>query len=59
MITTDTGGLTAGEAQIPSKDSQMMAYRAMPAGKTGMATVLVVQEIFGVNVCVVSVGDQG
>ena len=49
MITTDTEGLTAGEVQIPTRDRQIPAYRAMPAGKTGLATVLVVQEIFGVH----------
>ena len=49
MITTDTEGLTAGEVQIPSGDRQIPAYRAMPAGKSGLATVLVVQEIFGVH----------
>jgi carboxymethylenebutenolidase len=48
-ITTDTQGLAAGEVKIPTKDGQMPAYRAMPAGKTGLATVLVVQEIFGVH----------
>ena len=49
MITTDTEGLTAGQVQIPSGDRQIPAYRAMPVGKTGLATVLVVQEIFGVH----------
>jgi len=49
MITTDSEGLTAGEVQIPTRDRQIPAYRAMPAGKTGLATVLVVQEIFGVH----------
>ncbi|MFN3566915.1 MAG: dienelactone hydrolase family protein [Burkholderiaceae bacterium] len=49
MITTDTQGLTAGEVRIPTRDGDMPAYRAMPAGKTGLATVLVVQEIFGVH----------
>ncbi|GAB4467556.1 MAG: dienelactone hydrolase family protein [Burkholderiaceae bacterium] len=49
MITTDTQGLTAGEVKIPTKDGDMPAYRAMPAGKTGLGTVLVVQEIFGVH----------
>ena len=48
-ITTDSQGLTAGEVKIPTKDGQMPAYRAMPAGKTGLATVLVVQEVFGVH----------
>jgi carboxymethylenebutenolidase len=49
MIVTDTKGLTAGEVKIPTKDGAMPAYRAMPAGKSGLATVLVVQEIFGVH----------
>ena len=49
MITTDSQGLTAGEVKIPTKDGEMPAYRAMPAGKNALATVLVVQEIFGVH----------
>ncbi len=49
MIVTAAEGLTAGEVQIPTKDGQMPGYRAMPAGKTGLATVLVVQEVFGVH----------
>ncbi len=49
MITTDSQGLTAGEVRIPTNDGEMPAYRAMPAGKTALATVLVVQEIFGVH----------
>lgn len=48
-VTTDTQGLTAGEVKIPTKDGEMPAYRAMPAGKSGLPTVLVVQEIFGVH----------
>ena len=49
MIVTDTKGLTAGEVKIPTRDGEMPAYRAMPAGRTGLGTVLVVQEIFGVH----------
>ncbi|MCU0940366.1 MAG: dienelactone hydrolase family protein [Burkholderiaceae bacterium] len=49
MITTDTQGLTAGEVKIKTADGEMPAYRAAPAGKTSLATVLVVQEIFGVH----------
>ena len=49
MITTDIEGLTAGEVQIPTGDRRIPAYRAMPVGKTGVPTVLVVQEIFGVH----------
>lgn len=49
MITTDTEGLTSGEVKIPTGDGEMPAYRAMPTGKRGLPTVLVVQEIFGVH----------
>ncbi len=34
---------------IPAGDFKMPAYRAMPAGKTGLPVVLVVSEIFGVH----------
>ena len=49
MIVTDTKGLTAGEVKIPTAGGEMPAYRAMPAGRTGLDVVLVVQEIFGVH----------
>ena len=49
MITTDTQGLTAGEVKIPTRDGEIPAYRAQPAGKTDLPVVLVVQEIFGVH----------
>ena len=49
MIVTDTQGLTVGEVKIPTQDGEMPAYWAMPAGKRGLGTVLVVQEIFGVH----------
>lgn len=48
-ITTDTGGLTAGEVKIPVKDGEIPGYRAMPAKGRNLPTVLVVQEIFGVH----------
>ncbi len=48
-IVTDTRGLTAGEVRIPARDGEMPAYRAMPAGKAGLGTILVVQEVFGVH----------
>lgn len=48
-ITTDTAGLEAGEVKIKTADGEIPAYRAMPATGTGFATVLVVQEIFGVH----------
>lgn len=48
-ITTDTAGLEAGEVKIKTADGEIPAYRAMPATGTGFATILVVQEIFGVH----------
>jgi carboxymethylenebutenolidase len=48
-ITTDTNGLTAGEVKIPVKDGEIPGYRAMPASGGPFATVLVIQEIFGVH----------
>jgi carboxymethylenebutenolidase len=48
-IRTDSDGLTVGEVTIPSGDFKLPAYRAMPAGKSGLPTVLVVSEIFGVH----------
>lgn len=50
MITTPADGLTAGEVKVKTKDGkEMAAYRAMPATGQGFATILVVQEIFGVH----------
>ena len=48
-ITTDTKGLIAGEVEIPTRDGQIPAYRAMPATGNSFPVVLVVQEIFGVH----------
>ena len=48
-ITTDSNGLTAGEVRIPVADGSIPGYRAMPAEGGPFATVLVVQEIFGVH----------
>ena len=48
-ISTDADGLDAGEVKIPVADGQMPAYRAQPAGKTNLPTVVVIQEIFGVH----------
>jgi carboxymethylenebutenolidase len=48
-IHTDFAGLTAGEVTIPVGGFKMPAYRAAPAGKTGLPVVLVVSEIFGVH----------
>ena len=48
-IKTDANGLTAGKVDIPLADGKMPAYRAMPAGKKNLPTLLVVSEIFGVH----------
>lgn len=49
VITTDTNGLTAGMVEIPAPGRSIPAYRAAPAGKTNLGTVIVVHEIFGVH----------
>jgi carboxymethylenebutenolidase len=48
-IKTPTTGLIAGEVTIDVKGFKMPAYRAAPAGKTGLPVVLVISEIFGVH----------
>lgn len=48
-ISTSAEGLVAGEISIAVGDFKMPAYRAAPAGKTGLPVVLVVSEIFGVH----------
>jgi carboxymethylenebutenolidase len=48
-IHTDAEGLDAGEVSVPVSDGKIPAYRAKPAGKTKLPTILVVQEVFGVH----------
>ena len=48
-IHTDTGGLMAGEVQIPTAEGTIPGYRAMPSKGKTFPVVLVVQEIFGVH----------
>ena len=48
-IVTGSTGLEAGEVKIPVTDGQIPAYRAMPAAGGPFATVLVIQEVFGVH----------
>ena len=48
-IVTDSNGLTVGEVQIPVSDGEIPGYRAMPAEGGPFATILVVQEVFGVH----------
>ena len=49
VIKTPSDGLLTGEVTIPVGSIQMPAYRAAPAGKSGLPVVLVVSEIFGVH----------
>ncbi len=48
-IKTPADGLTAGEVTIDVAGFKMPAYRAQPAGQTGLPVVLVLSEIFGVH----------
>lgn len=48
-ITTDTQGLDAGETMLDVPGAKMPVYYAKPAGKTNLATIVVVSEIFGVH----------
>lgn len=48
-IKTPADGLTAGEVMIDVNGFAMPAYRAAPAGQTGLPVVLVLSEIFGVH----------
>lgn len=48
-IRTTAEGLTAGEITYEVDGFQVPAYRAAPAGRTGLPVVLVVHEIFGVH----------
>ena len=48
-IATPGDGLDAGEVSFTVGGFQVPAYRAAPAGKTGLPVVLVIQEIFGVH----------
>ena len=48
-ISTDTAGLVAGPATLPSGDFALPVYSARPAGDGPFPVVLVVCEIFGVH----------
>jgi carboxymethylenebutenolidase len=50
MIVIPSDGLDVAAVKVKTKDGKdMPAYRAMPASGTGFATLLVVQEIFGLH----------
>jgi len=48
-IRTPADGLTVGEITYEVNGFKVPAYRAAPAGKTGLPVVLVIHEIFGVH----------
>ncbi len=48
-IRTPADGLTVGEISFEVNGFKVPAYRAAPAGRTGLPVVLVIQEIFGVH----------
>ena len=48
-IRTPADGLAAGMVDFEVNGFKVPAYRAAPAGRTGLPVVLVVQEIFGVH----------
>ncbi len=48
-IHTDAAGLREGEVRIPVGASEMVAYRAVPAGLEKPPVVLLISEIFGVH----------
>lgn len=54
-ITTSSEGLEAGRVHYERDGFQVPAYRARPAGKSGLPVVLVVQEIFGVHAYIADV----
>ena len=49
VVRTPSEDLLVGEVTIPVGDFKMPAYRAAPAGRSGLPVVLVVSEIFGVH----------
>ncbi len=49
VVTTDTGGLEAGEAKIKVGSEEMPAYFARPAGNTKAPVIIVAMEIFGLH----------
>src|SRR5689334_20006177 len=49
VITTDTSGLTVGDAKVPVAGGDMPAYFARPAGVQNPPVVLVAMEIFGLH----------
>src|ERR1700733_7899068 len=49
VVTTDTGGLTAGDAKVKVSDGELPVYFARPTGMNNPPVVLVAMEIFGLH----------
>jgi len=49
VVTTDTGGLSAGDAKVKVADGEMPVYFAKPANAQNAPVVLVAMEVFGVH----------
>ena len=49
VVTTDTSGLTAGEAKVKVSDGEMPVYFARPTAMNNPPVVLVAMEIFGLH----------
>ena len=49
VVTTDTAGLSAGEAKVKVADGEMPVYFAKPANAQNPPVVLVAMEIFGLH----------
>jgi carboxymethylenebutenolidase len=49
VVTTDTGGLTTGEAQVKVADGEMPVYFAKPANAQNAPVILVAMEVFGLH----------
>jgi carboxymethylenebutenolidase len=49
VITTPADGLVVGDVKVPTSDTDIPAYRAMPEHGGPFPTVLVVHEVFGVH----------
>jgi carboxymethylenebutenolidase len=49
VVTTDTAGLSAGEAKVKVADGEMPAYVAKPANVQNPPVILVAMEVFGVH----------
>ena len=49
VVTTDTAGLSAGEAKVKVADGEMPVYFAKPANAQSPPVVLVAMEVFGVH----------